>query len=65
VIELCEADSPIGRLNESEYEVFVMSIGLALLASADPVTIQQFSHALQELSILPNVCRQCQPRLIY
>ena len=34
-----------------------MAIGLALLASADPVTIQQFSHALQELSILPNVCR--------
>ena len=34
-----------------------MSIGLALLASADPVTIQQFSHALQELFILPNVCR--------
>jgi hypothetical protein len=34
-----------------------MSIGLALLASADPDTIQQFSHALQELSILPNVCR--------
>jgi hypothetical protein len=34
-----------------------MSIGLALLASADPVTIQQFSHALKELFILPNVCR--------
>src|ERR1700719_2600244 len=34
-----------------------MAIGLALLASADPVTIQQFSRALQELSILPNVCR--------
>jgi DNA-binding NtrC family response regulator len=34
-----------------------MSIDLALLASADPVTIQQFSDALQELSILPNVCR--------
>jgi len=28
-----------------------MAIGLALLVSADPVTIQQFSHALQELSI--------------
>jgi hypothetical protein len=25
--------------------------GLALLVSADPVTIRQFSHALQELSI--------------
>jgi PilZ domain len=34
-----------------------MAIGLALLASTDPVTIQQFSDALQELSILPNVCR--------
>lgn len=44
--------------NESDYEVLVMSIGLALLASADPVTIQQFSHALQELFILPNVCRE-------
>ncbi len=35
-----------------------MSIGLALLASADPVTIQQFSLALQELSISPDVCRE-------
>src|SRR5271166_5096920 len=33
-----------------------MSIGLALLMSADPVTIQLFSHALQELSIFPEVC---------
>ena len=37
-----------------------MSIGLALLASADPVTIQQFSHALQELSISPEVCQEAQ-----
>ena len=35
-----------------------MSVGLALLVSADPVTIQQFSHALRELSILPDVCRE-------
>jgi CheY-like chemotaxis protein len=35
-----------------------MSIGLALLVSADPVTIQQFSHALQELSISPDVCQE-------
>ncbi len=35
-----------------------MAIALALLASADPVTIQQFSHALQELSISPDVCEE-------
>jgi CheY-like chemotaxis protein len=35
-----------------------MAIGLALLVSADPVTIQQFSHALQELSISPDVCQE-------
>ncbi|MGA8213980.1 MAG: PilZ domain-containing protein [Candidatus Sulfotelmatobacter sp.] len=34
-----------------------MAIGLALLVSADPVTIQQFSHALQELSISSDVCQ--------
>lgn len=34
-----------------------MAVGLALLISADPVTIQQFSHALEELSISPNICR--------
>jgi len=28
-----------------------VAVGLALLVSADPVTIQQFSQALQELSI--------------
>src|SRR6202035_3784776 len=32
-------------------------IGLVLLASDDPVTIQQFSDALGELSISPHVCR--------
>ena len=35
-----------------------MSIGLALLVSADPVTIRQFSHALEELSISPDVCQE-------
>ena len=35
-----------------------MQVGLALLVSADPVAIQQFSHALQELSISPDVCRE-------
>jgi ActR/RegA family two-component response regulator len=37
---------------------FIMAIGLALLVSADPVAIQQFGHALQELSITPDVCRE-------
>jgi hypothetical protein len=32
-----------------------MSIGIALLVSAGPVTIHLFSHALQELSISPDV----------
>jgi len=35
-----------------------MPIGLALLVSADPVTIQQVSLALQELSISPDVCQE-------
>ncbi|MFZ1141608.1 MAG: PilZ domain-containing protein [Candidatus Sulfotelmatobacter sp.] len=35
-----------------------MAVGLALLVSADPVAIQQFSHALQELSITPDICRK-------
>src|SRR5271165_2848577 len=35
-----------------------MRIGLALLASADPVTIQQFSCALQEFSISSEVCQE-------
>jgi hypothetical protein len=37
-----------------------MSIGLALLVSADPVTIQQFSLALRELSISPDICREAE-----
>jgi hypothetical protein len=35
-----------------------MTIGLALLVSADPVTIHEFGHALEELSISPDVCRE-------
>ena len=35
-----------------------MAIAVALLVSADPVTIQQFSYALQELSISPDVCQE-------
>jgi hypothetical protein len=37
-----------------------MSMGLALLVSADSVTIQQFSLALQELSISPDICREAE-----
>jgi ActR/RegA family two-component response regulator len=37
-----------------------MSIGLALLVSADPVTIQQFSLALRELSISPDTCQDAE-----
>ena len=35
-----------------------MAIAVALLVSADPVTICQVSHALQELSISPDVCQE-------
>jgi CheY-like chemotaxis protein len=35
-----------------------MAIAVALLVSADPVTIQQFGQALQELSISPDVCQE-------
>jgi CheY-like chemotaxis protein len=35
-----------------------MAIAFALLVSADPVTIQQFSLALRELSISPDVCQE-------
>lgn len=36
----------------------IMATGLALLVSADPVTIQEFSLALQELSISSDVCQE-------
>jgi len=39
-------------------DVFIMIIAFALLVSADPVIIEQFSHALKELSISPDVCRE-------
>ena len=35
-----------------------MAIAFALLVSADPVTIQQFSRALEELSISADVCQE-------
>jgi hypothetical protein len=35
-----------------------MQVGLALLVSADPVTIRQFRHALRELSISSDVCQE-------
>jgi diguanylate cyclase (GGDEF)-like protein/PAS domain S-box-containing protein len=40
-----------------EMSASLMSIGLALLVSADPDTIQQFSLALRELSISPDTCQ--------
>ena len=40
-----------------EVSISLMSIGLALLVSADPVTIQQFSLALRELSLSPDTCK--------
>ena len=40
-----------------------MSIGIALLVSADTATIQQFSNALQEFSILPEVCQESEAAL--
>ena len=35
-----------------------MAIAVALLVSADPVTIQQIGHALQDLSISPDICQE-------
>ena len=35
-----------------------MAVILAHLVSADPVAIQQFSHALQDFSISPDICRE-------
>jgi diguanylate cyclase (GGDEF)-like protein/PAS domain S-box-containing protein len=40
-----------------EVRISLRSIAIALLVSADPVTIQQFSLALQELSISPDTCK--------
>ena len=41
----------------SEVSISLMSIGLALLVSADPATIQEFSLALRDLSISPDACQ--------
>jgi diguanylate cyclase (GGDEF)-like protein len=43
--------------NPYERSISLMSIGLALLVSADPSIIQQFSLALRELSISPDACQ--------
>jgi diguanylate cyclase (GGDEF)-like protein/PAS domain S-box-containing protein len=43
--------------NPCQVSISLMSVGLALLVSADPVTIQQFSLALRELSISPDACQ--------
>jgi hypothetical protein len=40
-----------------------MAIAVALLVSADPVTIQQVNHALQELSISSDVCPEVPPSI--
>jgi diguanylate cyclase (GGDEF)-like protein len=42
--------------NPNEMSVSLVPVGLALLVSADPVTIQQFSLALRELSISLDAC---------
>src|SRR3984885_7312760 len=54
-----ERERAAENLDNKPYEVSIslMSIGLALLVSADPVTIQQFSLALRELSISPDACQ--------
>ena len=43
--------------NPDEVRISLMSIGLALLVSADRATIEQFSLALRELSISPEACK--------
>jgi diguanylate cyclase (GGDEF)-like protein/PAS domain S-box-containing protein len=40
-----------------EVSISFTSMGLALLVSADPATIRQFSFALRELSISPDACQ--------
>ncbi|MCU1269164.1 MAG: sensor diguanylate cyclase/phosphodiesterase [Acidobacteriaceae bacterium] len=58
-LELQAEHKPVGDNDKKSYEVrtSLMSIGLALLVSADPVTIQQFSLALRELSLSPDACQ--------
>jgi diguanylate cyclase (GGDEF)-like protein/PAS domain S-box-containing protein len=53
-------EKPAGNIPDNKsYEMGIsfMSIGLALLVSADPATIQQFSLALRDLSISPDACQ--------
>jgi diguanylate cyclase (GGDEF)-like protein/PAS domain S-box-containing protein len=60
VVQTQAEHKPTGDNGDNKpYEVSIslMSIGLALLVSADPVTIQQFSLALRELSISPDACQ--------
>jgi diguanylate cyclase (GGDEF)-like protein/PAS domain S-box-containing protein len=60
VVQTQTERKPTGDKGDNKpYEVSIslMSIGLALLVSADPVTIQQFSLALRELSISPDACQ--------
>jgi diguanylate cyclase (GGDEF)-like protein/PAS domain S-box-containing protein len=56
-----QADDKTGGGNRdnkpNEVCISLMSVGLALLVSDDPVTIQQFSVALRELSISPDACQ--------
>jgi len=49
------ADNLVGKPNRMS--VSLAPIGLALLVSADPLTIQQFSLALRELSISLDACQ--------
>ena len=42
-----------------------MAVGLALLVSADPVTIQQFSDALGNCRFRMMYASKCQRRLVY
>jgi DNA-binding response OmpR family regulator len=54
------AEKPAGddRGNKTnQVGISLMSMGLALLVSADPATIQQFSLALRDLSISPDACQ--------
>jgi ActR/RegA family two-component response regulator len=57
-LQLQAEQKPAGNDDKNVYEVrtSLMSIGLALLVSADPVTIHHFSLALRELSLSPEAC---------
>jgi CheY-like chemotaxis protein len=60
IAEMQAVRQPVGDNHDNkphEVSVSLMSIGLALLVSADPATIQQFSLALRELSISPDACQ--------